>query len=217
MIDPAWSMISRAAYSLRVAAVLENSSFFKRTARCQSRTAVTLEITSAHPEASSRNGAWTMTSVSAMIPIGTAASMLVVRSRPCSEARGEEIPSCAADVGTLTNGMRSRWATTFVMSILLPPPAAIRKRAPIARTSDSTRATSASVASLAMITGASNPTLVRISAARLPASSAVFGPVITAPESRKSNCRQVGAQLVQDPVSRQDHPGKHHPARLSER
>ena len=103
---------------------------------------------------------------------------------------GEEIPSCAADVGTLTNGMRSRWATTFVMSILLPPPAAIRKRAPIARTSDSTRAASASVASLAMITGALNPTLVRISAARLPASSAVFGPVITAPESRKSNCRQ---------------------------
>jgi len=76
----------------------------------------------------------------------------------------------------------------LVISILLPPPAAIRNRAPIARTSDSIRVTSSSVASFARITGAVNPDFVRISAARRPASSAVRGPVTTAPESGKSNC-----------------------------
>ena len=34
-------------------------------------------MTSAHPDASSRNGAWTINAVSAMTPIGTAAVMLV--------------------------------------------------------------------------------------------------------------------------------------------
>jgi hypothetical protein len=50
-------------------------------------------------------------------------------SAPWSDARGEEMPSCAADVGKLTNGIWSRAATTFVMSILLPPPAPMRNSA----------------------------------------------------------------------------------------
>src|SRR5208282_5028688 len=70
LIALAWSMISWAAYSLRVAAVLEYSSLRRRTARRQSRTAVTFEITSAHPDARSRNGARTITAVSAMTPMG---------------------------------------------------------------------------------------------------------------------------------------------------
>jgi hypothetical protein len=41
-----------------------------------------------------------------------------------SDALSEAIPSWAADVGMLTNGMRSSLATIFPRSILLPPPTA---------------------------------------------------------------------------------------------
>src|SRR5208282_2458409 len=93
LIEEAWSMISWAAYSLSVAAVLEYSSFRSRTASRQSSVAVRFEITSAQPDARRRNGAWTISWVSAITPIGTAPSVLVMLVAPWSEARGDEMPS----------------------------------------------------------------------------------------------------------------------------
>ena len=57
LIRYACSVISWAAYSASVAALLENSSLRSRAASFQSSTAVTFEMTSAHPEARRRNGA----------------------------------------------------------------------------------------------------------------------------------------------------------------
>ena len=83
-----------------------------------------MEMTSAHPDARYLNGALDITSVSASTAIGVTALMDLGPISALRDALLDAIPSCAADVGMLMNGMCRSAATSFPISILLPPPTA---------------------------------------------------------------------------------------------
>ena len=87
----------------------------------QSRTAVTFAMRSPQPLAMSLCGALFSISISTKTPSGAVATIEYGLS-PRRETNGLAIPSCDADVGTLTNGFFSLNATIFAISTDLPPP-----------------------------------------------------------------------------------------------
>jgi hypothetical protein len=126
-----WEELSRitvATILLSTAAEVEYSSCLSRWASSQSMTAVMLEITSAQPAASRRQGDLMMMLVSATTPMGTDAvkERFSGESLPRIEALGDVMPSWAAEVGTEMKGHPVWKAASLATSILLPPPTPTR-------------------------------------------------------------------------------------------
>src|SRR4030042_446466 len=129
LMAAAFSIMDSAAYLARLAALELKSSDLSRSASCQSMIAVELDITSAHPEASSRYGALTMSAVSAMTPMGTFAWSESEFPPSLMDALGLAMPSWDADVGTLRNGILRLSEGSFARWALAPPPTPMRNEA----------------------------------------------------------------------------------------
>ena len=104
--------------------IFHNIHRFLSLPNCQSRTAVIFAMRSPQPLASNFFGAFFIISTSTKTPSGAVATRECGLS-PFTDTNGLAMPSCDADVGTLTNGLLRLNPTSLAISTERPPPTPI--------------------------------------------------------------------------------------------